>query len=130
MQQVDIYLRISSQLPRCSTGEYRYKLICKGNEEKPCPGEGETGPISGNRLALTCAIEALSRMTKPAEITVHTDSYYLLNGNASLKSWEKNGWKRKSGKPLRNQELWQKLYDKQSSHTVKYVYDANVDELR
>lgn len=127
MQQVDIYLYISSQRPRIPAAEYRYKLACSWG--KPCPGEGKTGPTTGSRLALICAAEALGHMTRPAKITVHTDSRYLINGNSSLEAWKENGWKRAAGKPLKNQDLWEKIYDLQRSHEVRYIYDENVDKF-
>lgn len=126
MQQVDIYLYISSKAPSCSRAKYRYQLTCAGHT---LSGSGETGPITGHRLAMTCAIEALKRMNKAAVITIHTNCRYLMTGHAYMGSWQKNGWAKPGGAPLKNADLWEQIYNLQQPHAVKYVYDINVDKF-
>ena len=124
--QVDIYLYISSKAPTVSGGKYKYKLTCNGGSIE---GGGETGPTTGHRLAMTCAIEALKRMSKASMITIHTSCRYLISGHAYLSSWQKSDWTKSGGEPLRNADLWQRLYELQKPHAIKYVYDAKVDNF-
>lgn len=107
MQQVDIFLVVSSRTPGKTKGAwYKYILVCNGHaltEKESC---SET---TGHRLALACAIAALKRMRRPALITIHTDCNYLAEGRGQLAQWKDNGWTRPGGKELKNADLWQQL---------------------
>lgn len=125
MQQVNISLYTSSKAPVVNNAEYIYALSCR---EKNVSGRGKIeGKISGHRLVMVCAIEALKRMTHPARITIYTNSRYLMNGHGYLASWKENGWIKPDGKPVKNADLWQEIYDLQKPHTVKYKYAPNMD---
>ena len=95
---------------------------CSGN---PGPGgwgavlrwRGHTREISGfapqttnNRMELTAAIEALESLRRPMPVRVVTDSEYLRNGITSwLPAWKARGWKTAAKKPVKNQDLWERL---------------------
>lgn len=116
MQQVDIFLIISSRSPgKMRRAWYKYILVCGKHriEEKE-----DVQDISGHRLLLICAVAALKRMRLPSLITIHTDSHYLADNR--LSDWEKAGWKRADGKNLRNADLWQRLSGLLSSHAVRF----------
>lgn len=116
MQQVDIFLIISSRSPgKMRSAWYKYILICGRHrlEEKE-----EVRDISGHRLLLTCAVAALERMRLPSLITIHTDSHYLADNR--LSEWEKAGWKKSNGEDLRNADLWQQLAGLLRSHAVRF----------
>jgi len=109
---------------------------CSGN---PGPGgwafilrhvtSGKTAEESGaeeettnNRMELRAAIEGLSRLKRPTQVTVVTDSSYLKQGVTEwMSGWKNRGWKRKvrnSLKPVKNVELWKELDDLASKHTI------------
>lgn len=116
MQQVDIFLIISSRSPgKMRRAWYKYILVCGKHriEEKE-----DVQDISGHRLLLICAVAAFKRMRLPSLITIHTDSHYLADNR--LSDWEKAGWKRADGKNLRNADLWQRLSGLLSSHAVRF----------
>lgn len=116
MQQVDIFLIISSRSPgKMRRAWYKYIMVCGKHriEEKE-----EVQEVSGHRLLLMCAVAALKRMRLPSLITIHTDSHYLADNR--LSDWEKAGWKRADGKNLRNADLWQQLSGLLSSHAVRF----------
>ncbi len=116
--QVDIFLVISSRTPgKTKKAGYRYILVCNGHS---IDGYGELTDTTGHRLVMTCAIEALKRMTKPAMITIHTDCRYLINNK--MQDWKAAGWKRQGGN-LKNADLWQQLYDLQKPHAVRYHFE-------
>ncbi|HIY01216.1 MAG TPA: hypothetical protein IAA26_05150 [Candidatus Blautia faecipullorum] len=116
MQQVDIFLIISSRSPgKMRRAWYKYIMVCGKHriEEKE-----DVQDISGHRLLLICAVAAMKRMRLPSLITIHTDSHYLADNR--LSDWEKAGWKRADGKNLRNADLWQRLSGLLSSHAVRF----------
>lgn len=118
--QVDIFLVISSRAPgKQRKAKYRYILVCNGRSAE---GSGELSDTTGHRLLLTCAIEALKRMTKPSMITIHTDCGYLINNR--LQEWKESGWKRTDGKELKNEDLWQQFYDLQKPHAIRYRFEC------
>lgn len=89
-----------------------------GNHEKElCGGEKDT---TNNRMELTAVIEGLSALKEPCRVHIVTDSKYVADGISKgwAKSWQENGWKKADKKPALNTELWQKLLDLLSVHTV------------
>lgn len=116
MQQVDIFLVISSRSPgKLRRAWYKYILVCgKHQIEK----KEDIQDVSGHRLLLMCAVAALERMRLPSLITIHTDSHYLADNR--LSDWEKAGWKRLDGKDLKNADLWQQLSSLLKTHAVRY----------
>lgn len=68
---------------------------------------------TNNRMELTGAIEALEYINKNHkgdDITIYTDSAYVLGGVTTwIHGWEKNGWKTANKKSVLNQDLWQAL---------------------
>src|SRR4249919_3458273 len=58
------------------------------------------------------AIEALEALQRPAKVTLHTDSKYLLDGITKwIKGWQFNGWKTAATKPVKDDDLWRGLAD-------------------
>ena len=83
-------------------------------------GEAET---TNNRMELTGVIASLSALKEPCQVTLYTDSQYIVNAinEGWLKSWIAKGWKRKTG-PVKNPDLWQKVYDLLQTHMVEFVW--------
>lgn len=133
MQQVDIYIYIpqKARIPKPRERTYRYMLVCRGMEGHPLKGGGEAEEgASGHRIALRCAVDALSRMTRPAEITVHSDCYYLVNGWESIGKWAGNGWKKADGKQVKNTDLWLSLLRLEEEHQVRFTYERKIEEIK
>jgi ribonuclease HI len=87
-----------------------------GHEKELCGGERDT---TNNRMELTAAIEALEALTEPCQVTLTTDSTYVRDGITRwLANWKQNGWRTAAKKPVKNQELWQKLDRQASRHDV------------
>jgi len=72
---------------------------------------GKSKQTTNNIMEMTSAIEALKRvLDEDGEITLYTDSKYLRDGITNwICNWKINGWRTKSGKDVKNQELWQEL---------------------
>ena len=90
-------------------------------------------------MELLAPIKAIQKFKKKSEISIYTDSTYVKDGITMwIKKWEKNGWKTASKKPVKNIELWKKLNDLSSKHSIKWIwvkghaqnkYNNMVDEL-
>ncbi|MFZ6772578.1 ribonuclease HI [Undibacterium sp. SXout7W] len=94
-------------------------LLVAGNKEKELfGGEKET---TNNRMELMAVIQALNALKRPCEITLHTDSQYVLKGITEwISGWKAKGWKTASKAPVKNVDLWQALDQAQSVHQIDW----------
>ncbi len=80
-------------------------LICKGVEKSCGGGEANT---TNNRMELTGAIRGLEELKRPCEVTLVTDSQYVMKGITEwMVNWKKRGWKTAAKEPVKNADLWQ-----------------------
>ena len=74
---------------------------------------GHAPDTTNNRMELQAALEVLQRLEqlpRHPDLTLRTDSKYLIDGLGSwIKGWKRKGWKTAAGKPVLNQDLWQAL---------------------
>jgi len=73
---------------------------------------GSEPHTTNNRMELRAALEALqeARLMSNGEVTVYTDSSYVINGITKwVRGWQRNGWKTQEKKPVLNQDLWEPL---------------------
>lgn len=95
-------------------------LMYKGNKKEISGGEKNT---TNNIMELTAVIEGLSLLKYPCDVEVYSDSAYVVNAfnQGWIYNWIKNNWKTTSGKePVKNKEIWQKLYELTKIHKVKF----------
>ena len=125
---------------------------CSGN-----PGPGGWGAIllyetnnlelsgahpqtTNNRMELIAPIEALQKLKFPCDVTLYSDSAYLINAFQMhwLEKWQRNGWKTASKKPVENRDLWQTILNLCQIHQITWVkvkghadnaYNNRCDEL-
>lgn len=92
-----------------------------GNHEKElCGGES---PTTNNRMELMAAISALESLRETCAVTLHTDSKYVLQGLTEwLPGWKKRGWKTADKKPVKNQDLWERLDAAAARHQVDWKW--------
>jgi ribonuclease HI len=65
---------------------------------------------TNNRMELTAAIRALEATPEAARVRLHTDSQYVKDGLTQwLPNWRRRGWRTADGKPVKNQDLWERL---------------------
>ncbi len=84
---------------------------------------GGEAMTTNNRMELMAAIAALEALTRPAAITVTTDSAYVRNGvTAWIHGWKKNGWRTADRKPVKNDDLWRRLDVAAARHLVKWEW--------
>ena len=89
--------------------------------KKPVHLHGGANQTTNNQMELTAAIEVLKYFTTPQEITLFTDSKYMMNGiELWIFNWKKNGWKTASKKPVKNKILWEELDKQITKHEIKW----------
>lgn len=96
-------------------------LRCGETEKELSGGEAQT---TNNRMELTAVIEALKALKRECEITLYTDSRYVMDGvNEWMPNWKKNGWRTTNKKSaVKNLELWQELDNLLPKHKIKWVW--------
>ena len=76
---------------------------------------------TNNRMelqAVLAILKYLKSLPLHPDLTIRTDSKYLINGLSDwMIKWKKNGWRTAAGKPVLNQDLW-KLLDKARLNNV------------
>lgn len=78
---------------------------------------------TNNRMEMTGAIEALKHTEEGADVTIYSDSAYVINAflNNWFSGWERRGWKNAKGQPVENQDLWRELRGLAGARRVKWV---------
>jgi len=115
---------------------------CSGN---PGPGgwgvfienSGNVTELSGrdenttnNRMELKAVIEALKFFTINSELTIHTDSKYVMDGASRwIINWKKNNWKTAQKKDVKNKDLWIELDNLLNYHDVSWVWVKGHDGI-
>ncbi|MBX7459438.1 ribonuclease HI [Qipengyuania huizhouensis] len=88
------------------------------NEKELSGGEAHT---TNNRMEMTAAIRALEALREPCEVSLHTDSKYLIDGITKwIHGWKKKGWKNAAKKPVVNEDLWRELDTIAGKHKVTW----------
>ena len=92
----------------------RYRTV----EKALSGGEPDT---TNNRMELMAAIRGLEALKRPTHVRVTTDSQYVKQGIETwLAKWIANGWRTSDKKPVKNQDLWQRLAEAARAHTVEW----------
>ena len=94
-------------------------LLQTGKREKELNG---AEPLTtNNRMELTAVIRALEALQRPARARVHTDSEYVCRGITEwLGAWKSRGWRTAARKPVKNQDLWQRLDELAANHEIEW----------
>lgn len=101
-------------------GGWAYILRYGSHKREYAGGEPQT---TNNRMELTAAIQGLTALKEPCQVTIVTDSEYVKNGITTwLKGWKKNGWKTAAKKPVQNQDLWQELDAAVARHETSWEW--------
>jgi ribonuclease HI len=116
-----------------STVEIYTDGACRGN---PGPGgwaallsvDGREKEIAGaealttnNRMELTAVIRALESLRRPVAARVFTDSQYVRRGITEwVTGWKARGWLTADRKPVKNQDLWERLEELAAAHRIEW----------
>lgn len=95
-------------------GGYAYIIVKNGKEI--ISAYGHKAKTTNNCMELTAIVNGLKYIVnlhswKKLDIDILSDSAYCVNSvNLGwIYFWQKNGWKTKAGKNVKNKELWERL---------------------
>jgi len=87
--------------------------------EKELAGAEEL--TTNNRMELTAVIRALEALKRPVRANLFTDSEYVRRGIKEwIGSWKAKGWLTAARKPVKNQDLWQRLDELAAVHDIEW----------
>jgi ribonuclease HI len=96
-------------------------LLRYGKVEKVI--SGSEAATTNNRMELMGAIGALEALTRSCGVRITTDSQYVKQGMEQwLARWQANGWRTSDKKPVKNQDLWQRLAQAVARHQVQWFW--------
>lgn len=95
-------------------------LIYRENKKEISGGQNNT---TNNIMELTAVIEGLKLLKFPCEVDLYSDSAYVINAfkQGWIYNWIKNDWKTSGKEPVKNKEIWQKLYELTKIHKVNFI---------
>ncbi len=120
MKHVDIYTDGACK-GNPGPGGYGTVLVFNGREKELSGGEKAT---TNNRMELTAAIVGLKMLKERCEVTLYSDSKYLIDSITKkwVYSWKDKGWKKSDGSPALNVDLWVELLALLDMHEVELVW--------
>jgi ribonuclease HI len=136
MKHVDIYTDGACR-GNPGRGGWGAILVYGGVEKELSGGERET---TNNRMELTAVIAALSALRESCEVTLTSDSKYVIDAVTKgwAVSWRQKGWRKADKSPALNVDLWEQLLALLEKHKVSFVwvrghnghpYNERCDEL-
>ena len=96
-------------------------LSYRGHEKEISGAEGDT---TSNRMELLAAIYALECLKEPCNVTLYSDSKYLVDAFQKkwVERWANNNWRLSDNKrETKNIDLWLKLIDLAATHNIRFV---------
>ena len=94
-------------------------LLSKAGHEKEI--SGAEALTTNNRMELTAVIRALEALRRPVRARVYTDSEYVRRGISEwLPGWKARGWRTAARKPVKNQDLWERLDELSAAHDIEW----------
>ena len=94
-------------------------LLRCGRDEKLL--SGAEAVTTNNRMELLAAINGLEALKRPSIVELTTDSQYVRQGITQwIENWKRRGWQTAARKPVKNQDLWQRLDAANEQHQVTW----------
>ena len=96
-------------------------LQWRGKEKVLTGGEKLT---TNNRMELTAVIRGLEALKEPCQVTVYSDSRYVVEAMTEgwALGWRARGWKRRGSGEAKNPELWARLLELAEAHRLSWVW--------
>ena len=120
MKHVDIYTDGACR-GNPGNGGWGAVLVYGDREMELSGGDRDT---TNNRMELLAAINALSALKFPCEVTLTSDSKYLTDAinKGWLDSWRKRGWRKADKSAVLNVDLWEMLIPLLERHEVTFIW--------
>jgi len=101
-------------------GGWAALLRAQGKERMLSGNDPDT---TNNRMELMAAIAALEALKRPCLVALTTDSRYVMQGIEEwVPKWRANGWRTADKKPVKNQDLWERLAAATEKHQVRWQW--------
>lgn len=102
-------------------GGYGAVLLCDGHRKELSGGFRLT---TNNRMETLAAIVALESLKTKCEVTLYSDSKYLVDAimQGWAARWQTNGWHRNKKEKALNPDLWERLLELCKKHEIKFVW--------
>lgn len=138
MMQVNIYIKC------CWKGSLRGSgraaaLIVYEDKKGNCHKKAVTTEVTDStkeRLHLQAVTKAVRTLKKECSIGIYIDNQFIKSaiGNGWVYIWQRNGWKSRTGKIIKNGDVWSFLVPMLSHHTVgimPYIrtFDKELNEV-
>ena len=96
-------------------------LEYEGKEKELFGGEKLT---TNNRMELIGAIEGLKALKEQCQVTLYSDSQYLVNAinKGWLENWKAKNWRKADKSQVLNDDLWKELVALLDTHTVEFIW--------
>ena len=77
---------------------------------------------TNNRMELMAAIAGLEALTRPCEVSLYSDSKYLIDAfnRHWVDSWIKENWRLDKKNPVKNIDLWKRLLAAAEPHGITW----------
>ena len=96
-------------------------ILRSGGVEKELSGNEKD--TTNNRMEMMAVIVGLEALTEPCEVTITTDSQYVMKGMMEwLPGWKKRNWKTAAKKPVKNVDLWQRMEKAALKHALEWEW--------
>lgn len=96
-------------------------LLRHGKHEKELSG-GDAA-TTNNRMEMMAVIEGLTALKTKCDVTIHTDSKYVMDGVTKyLENWKRRGWKTADRKDVKNIDLWERMDAAITRHNIQWVW--------
>ena len=101
-------------------GGWAAVLMYNGQKKEISGGQKDT---TNNIMEITAVIKGLETLKFPCEVDLYSDSAYVVNcfSQGWIYNWIKNNWKTSDKNPVKNKELWERLYDLTKKHKVNFI---------
>jgi ribonuclease HI len=105
-------------------------ILIYGDYQKELSGAYEL--TTNNRMELMAVIKGLRAIKKPCEVTLYTDSKYIVDALTLgwLEKWKSNLWIKSDKEPVRNVDLWREVLEQINRHHIKWVWVKGHDNNR
>jgi ribonuclease HI len=84
---------------------------------------GGTRDTTNNRMEMMAVIEGLDALQQPTHVELRVDSTYVRNvATKWAHAWKQNGWRKRDGEPVKNQDLVAELDRALTPHKVVWTW--------
>lgn len=133
MMQVNIYIKHHWKGSLRGSGKAA-ALIVYEDRKGNCHKKAITTEVTDStkeRLQLQAVTKAVKTLKKECSIGIYIDNQFIKSAiaNGWIYNWQKNGWRSKTGKEVKNADVWSFLVPVLSYHTIGIMgYIKTFDE--